>query len=341
MATAQITEEYPITHDPTRAPVPFGRWAPELLTRWLNTGDVHEKQRTLFTLCDFLHDPEQITACLATDLVPALCRQLEHTDATVRQKAALCLGVICGHAVGREDLLKNDVLTHLSWRFTDAVPLVRRNVHQVVVSLLRTPEGVSAGLEVNLTPLLLQRVVCELPEIVLLCLRSLQPLLKEDPKRGLLLGAVRTMNKLLRSEISSIRACAASCLHNLCRPTQGKNEATVLGSIPLLVTLLKDWDPAVRTQAAAALGSVLVTTPAKKLAVTLPTLRHLLDLAGEFAVPAAQMLAIQALAVLAAHPEARNKLREHVEVFEEAMRSEEEGVRVCAKRAMEEVMWVP
>ena len=70
MATARITEEYPITYEPARAPVPFGRWAPELLTRWLSTGDVHEKQRTLFTLCDYLHDPEHITACLETGAFP-------------------------------------------------------------------------------------------------------------------------------------------------------------------------------------------------------------------------------------------------------------------------------
>ena len=65
-------------------------------------------------------------------LVPALCRQLEHSDSTVRQRAALCLSLIAEHAVGRQDLLRHDALTHLSWRFMDKAPLVRRNVHQVI-----------------------------------------------------------------------------------------------------------------------------------------------------------------------------------------------------------------
>ena len=149
------------------------------------------------------------------------------------------------------------------------------------------------------------------------------------------------MNKLLTSDISSIRAAAAGCIHNLCRPTHGKNEATVLGSIPLLVSLLNDLDPAVRTQAAAALGSILITTPAKNLAVKLPAVQHLLALAQGSEVPAARMLAFQALAVLSAHPEAREKLREHTEVFEEGGKSENEGVRECSQRALEDVLWEP
>ena len=151
------------------------------------------------------------------------------------------------------------------------------------------------------------------------------------------------MNKLLLSDVSSIRAAAAGCLHNLSRPTHGKHEVTVLGTIPLLVTLLKDRDPAVRTEAAAALASVLITTPAKMLAVKLPAVQHLLALAEDVGEPAAQMQALQALAVLAAHPEARECLRGKgkVDVLEVAAESGADGVRVCARRALEAVRWEP
>ncbi|XP_037072840.1 radial spoke head 14 homolog [Pollicipes pollicipes] len=341
MATARITDEYPITYDATKAPVPYGRWAPGLITRWLTSRQVYEKQRTLFTLCDYLHDPEHITCCLQTGLVTVLCRLLEDDDSIVRHKSAQCLGVIAGHAVGREDLLRRDALTHLSWRFGDSVPLVRRNAHQVVTALLKTPEGVEAGLACDLIPQLLSHLLTELGEIMLLCLTSLQPLLREDPRRGLVLGGVRTMNQLLLSEVSSIRAAAAACLHYLCLPTQGKNEATALGSLPLLVRLLKDWDSAVRTQAAAAAGAVLVTTPAKMLAMQLPMLDHLLALTREGDVPEARMLALQALATLASHPEARRRLRAERDVLDDASQSPNEGVSRCAARALEEVLWDP
>ena len=173
-----------------------------------------------------------------------------------------------------------------------------------------TEEGVTAGLQAALIPQLLSRVGCELPEIVLLCLRSLRPVLREDPRAGLLPGGVRVMSKLLLSDTSSIRAAAAGCLHNLSRPTHGKHEVTLLGTTPLLVTLLKDRDPPARTETASALASVLITTPAKMLAVKLPAVQHLLALVQDVGEPATQMQALQALAVLAAHPEARECLRQ-------------------------------
>ena len=77
------------------------------------------------------------------------------------------------------------------------------------------------------------------------------------------------------------------------------------------------------------------------LAVKLPAVQHLLALARDVGEPAAQMQALQALAVIAAHPEARECLREKVGVLEEAAESGGDGVRVCARRALETVRWEP
>ncbi|MBN3323949.1 RSP14 protein, partial [Atractosteus spatula] len=139
MATARISARLPPNIDPTRAPVAFGHRAVPKLVSALRDSDLLTRQRALMALCDLVHDPETAYQAIETGCLESLKALLKDEDSTVRLKTTEVLYLLATHNVGREALLRGDVLSPLSDLLEEPVAACRRNTHMALEMLAEFP----------------------------------------------------------------------------------------------------------------------------------------------------------------------------------------------------------
>ncbi|XP_010135139.1 PREDICTED: rhabdoid tumor deletion region protein 1-like [Buceros rhinoceros silvestris] len=140
MAHARISANLPPNIDPTKAPIAFGKRAFPKLKEELGSPELLTQQRALMALCDLVHDPGNIYQAIEVGFVDNLKSLLLHHDSTVRQKATQVLYIMAMHSVGRQELIKNGVISALAELLDDPVDICRKNMHQIFEMMAKLPE---------------------------------------------------------------------------------------------------------------------------------------------------------------------------------------------------------
>uniref|UniRef100_A0A8C5LM20 Condensin complex subunit 1 C-terminal domain-containing protein n=1 Tax=Leptobrachium leishanense TaxID=445787 RepID=A0A8C5LM20_9ANUR len=139
MAEARISSYLPPDIDPTKAPLAFGQRALPKLKEELQDPQLIMRQRALMALCDLVHDPENVYQAVNLCFLESLKDMLYDQDPTIREKTTEILHIIASHTVGREGILKNDIIIPLSHLLDDPVNICRRNMHQTFEMLSELP----------------------------------------------------------------------------------------------------------------------------------------------------------------------------------------------------------
>ncbi|KAM6052191.1 PREDICTED: rhabdoid tumor deletion region protein 1 [Chlamydotis macqueenii] len=141
MAHARISASLPPDIDPTKAAIAFGKRALPKLNEELQSPELLTQQQALMALCDLVHDPENVYQAIELGFLDNLKTLLLHHDSTVRQKTTEILYIMAMHNVGRQGLLKNEVLSALAELLDDPVDICRKNTHQIFEIMAKLPEG--------------------------------------------------------------------------------------------------------------------------------------------------------------------------------------------------------
>ncbi|XP_073530187.1 radial spoke head 14 homolog isoform X2 [Phyllobates terribilis] len=139
MAAARISPYLPPDIDPTKAAVAFGERALPKLKEELRDPALLTRQRALMAVCDLLHDPENVYQAVRLDFMESLKDLLYDEDCTVRQKTTEIFYIMAGHNIGRDGILRSDIIVAISHLLDDPVDICRRNVHQMYEMLSELP----------------------------------------------------------------------------------------------------------------------------------------------------------------------------------------------------------
>ncbi|KAG8597110.1 hypothetical protein GDO81_002167 [Engystomops pustulosus] len=151
MAEARTSPYLPPNIDPTKAPVAFGARALPKLNEELGAPELLSRQRALMALCDLLHDPENVYQAVHLGFMESLKTLLYDQDSTVRQKTTEIFYIMAGHNIGRDGILRNDIITSMSPLLDDPVDICRRNMHQTYEMLSELPAGLLAIIYIGLS----------------------------------------------------------------------------------------------------------------------------------------------------------------------------------------------
>lgn len=340
MAAAQITAKYPPNIDVTKAPLAYGKRALPRLYHELTGTDLLTKQRAARSLCDYLHDPENIAAALRVELARTLKRLLTDKDPTVRTKVTECLYVIAQHNIGRDAILKEGLIVPLSGRFIDKVAIVRQNAHHAMAMVSEIPWGAEAIVEAKLVPRLVARLDADFDPIKEYVFDTLHFCMKIDTKDALESFGMEIFTKYLKSPIVSLRAKAARNIMGLSRSLPGKNKAVEVKCMPLLVELLSDEDTDVRAFSAAAIMSIAITTRGKYTALAYDCIEPLIERIDDESSEV-RVNSLKALTCVSEAPEGRAALQQYLRRFKLRTKDPVPNVIKAAKRAVEVVSWKP
>uniref|UniRef100_W5M4H1 Radial spoke head 14 homolog n=1 Tax=Lepisosteus oculatus TaxID=7918 RepID=W5M4H1_LEPOC len=380
MATARISARLPPNIDPTRAPVAFGHRAVPKLVSALRDSDLLTRQRALMALCDLVHDPETAYQAIETGCLESLKALLKDEDSTVRLKTTEVLYLLATHNVGREALLRGDVLSPLSDLLEEPVAACRRNTHMALEMLAEFPaallevvaaelhaedngchafeavnpllalralaahvhhlEGALSVVDAGLVPRLVLKLQEECEEVQELILDTLTACLRVDALAALASDAVLALRDCLAHPSVGIRQRAARAMIGLSVPLEGKVRVCEEGVIPVLVGLLSDSHPDVSASAAGSLMNAAITTQGKYLALQAGAITSLLALVSS---PRTDVCAnaLRALTALAEAPPARQELLGHVELLETRRHDTNEIISRAAATAIRVITWTP
>ncbi|KAG9487389.1 hypothetical protein GDO78_007311 [Eleutherodactylus coqui] len=143
MAEVRISVYLPPDIDPTTAPVAFGERALPKLNEELQAPELLTRQRALMALCHLLHDPEDVFQAVRLGFMESLKNLLNDEDPTVRQKTTEIFHIMAGHNIGRDAILRSDIIT-MSHLLDDPVDICRKNMHQTYEMLSELPADVPA-----------------------------------------------------------------------------------------------------------------------------------------------------------------------------------------------------
>ncbi|XP_015221436.1 radial spoke head 14 homolog isoform X1 [Lepisosteus oculatus] len=367
MATARISARLPPNIDPTRAPVAFGHRAVPKLVSALRDSDLLTRQRALMALCDLVHDPETAYQAIETGCLESLKALLKDEDSTVRLKTTEVLYLLATHNVGREALLRGDVLSPLSDLLEEPVAACRRNTHMALEMLAEFPAvlasprqrfwpwgrtwevlkqevcrstGALSVVDAGLVPRLVLKLQEECEEVQELILDTLTACLRVDALAALASDAVLALRDCLAHPSVGIRQRAARAMIGLSVPLEGKVRVCEEGVIPVLVGLLSDSHPDVSASAAGSLMNAAITTQGKYLALQAGAITSLLALVSS---PRTDVCAnaLRALTALAEAPPARQELLGHVELLETRRHDTNEIISRAAATAIRVITWTP
>ncbi|NXP52886.1 RSP14 protein, partial [Heliornis fulica] len=339
MAHTRISDNMPPEIDPTKAPVAFGKRALPKLIEELESPELLNQQRALMTLCDLLHNPENVYQAIEIGLMDNLKTLLLHHDSTVRQKTTQIFHIMVTHHVGRQGLIKNGVISALTKLMDDPVDICRKNTHHIFETMAKLPEGAVGILHAGLVPLLVFKLKTESDEIQELILDTLSNCLHVEAAEALAAGAVTILKEKLTHSSAAIRSKAAWVLLGIGTHPEGKSvlceEVT-----PLLVNLLEDTDPEVQAAATGALMFATIKPQGRFSALGAAAIPPLLKLVAE-ETSKARLSAIKTLTMLAELPEGRKTLLDHIDTFQQCLNDPCEAVKRAAKIAISVIKWKP
>ncbi|XP_053557971.1 radial spoke head 14 homolog [Bombina bombina] len=340
MAQARISSSLPPNIDHTKASVAFGERALPKLNEELKDPELITRQRSLMALCDLVHDPENVYKALRLGFLEGLKNLLYDEDGTVRQKTTEVLYIMARHSMGREGILKSDIIPALSRLLDDPVAVCRKNMHQTFEMVSELPAGAAALVDADLVPHLVEKLNSELEEIQELILDTLYYCLKADTAQALNSGAVFVLKDKLNHKSVGIRRKAACALMGISVPLTGKDKVCQEDVVPLLVHLLEDSDTMVRANAAGALMNVTVTTQGKYAALGCGAIPKLLALLGD-GCSKVRLNCLKALTTLSEAPEGRKVLLQNVNQIQGYVEDPSEAVRRAAAIAVRVIQWKP
>ncbi|XP_053326350.1 radial spoke head 14 homolog [Spea bombifrons] len=340
MANTRISSYLPPDIDPTKAPIAFGERALPKLKEELGDPKLITRQRALMALCDLVHDPENVYKAVTLGFLESLKYLLYDQDCTVREKTTEVFYIIAGHNVGREGILRSDIIIALSQLLDDPVDICRRNVHQTFEMLAELPAGASALVESDLLSQLVNKLECEQEDIQQLILETLHFCLRVDAIQALSAGAVGILKKKLSHPLVGIRRNAACALMDICVPREGKNRVCQEDVVPLLVQLLDDSDAEVRANVAGALMNITITTQGKYAAFHCGAIPKLLALVTD-GHSRVRLNCLKALTTLSEAPEGRKVLLQDVNIVQGCLMDTSEAVRRAADIAVQVILWKP
>ncbi|NXE06913.1 RSP14 protein, partial [Lophotis ruficrista] len=329
MAHARISAKLPPDIDPTKAAIAFGKRALPKLKEELQSPELLTQQRALMALCDLVHDPENVYQAIELGFLDNLKTLLLHHDSTVRQKTTEILYIMALHNVGRQGLLKNEVLSALAELLDDPVDICRKNTHQIFEIMAKLPEGAVGVLHAGLVPLLLPKLNTELDGIQELILDTLSSCIRVEASEALATDAIAILKEKLTHSSEAIRSKAAWVLLEIGAHPEGKS-VVCEEVIPVLVRLLEDPDPEVQASAAGALMFATVKPEGRFSALGAEAIPPLLKLVAE-ETSKARLNAIKTLTMLAGLPEGREALLDHTDTFQQCLNDPCEAVRRAAK----------
>ncbi|XP_075071511.1 radial spoke head 14 homolog [Mixophyes fleayi] len=340
MAEARISTYIPPNIDPTKAPIAFGERALPKLNEELRDPELLTRQRALMALCDLVHDPENVYQAVNLGFMESLKNLLYDQDGTIRQKTTEVFYIMASHNVGREGILRKEVIIALSHLLDDRVDICRRNTHQTFQMLSELPAGAATLVDVGLVSQLMSKVDSELEEIQEVILDTLHFCLQADVTQALSAGAVSILKGKLSHPLVGIRRKAACALMEICVPLEGKESVCQANMVPLLVLLLEDGDTEVRANAAGALMYITITTQGKYAALQSGAIPKLLDLVKD-THSKVRLNCLKALTNLSEAPEGRHVLLGGVDVIQGCMEDSSEAVRIAAAIAVRVIQWKP
>merc|ERR1712166_601838 len=232
-ATARITQAVPANVDPIKATLAFGDRAIPRLERELQSTDLLTVQRALMALCDMIRNPQHIRTSLNQGITPCLLKLFSHADGVVRQKSSEAVLHFAGHAIGRDAIVKQQLMKSLASLFKDSVAVVRLNV-QNIMQLTSTQQAGAYQL--------LECLQSETePAIQNTILMTLYNTMKVNTDVLLNGGAMKVFVQFLDSSTDvSIRKNVARNIMALSIPLDGKVQACENDAIPPLVFLLRN-----------------------------------------------------------------------------------------------------
>ncbi|KAE8634535.1 hypothetical protein XENTR_v10002341 [Xenopus tropicalis] len=340
MAQARISCCLPPNIDPTKSPVAFGERALPKLNEELKDSELITRQRALMALCDLVHDPENVYQAVHLGFLESLKSLLHDQDSTVRQKATEVFYIMAGHSVGRQGILKSDVIPAISKLLDDPVVICRQNMHKTFEMVSELPAGAAALVKANLVVQLVQKLECELEDIQMIILETLHFMLQTDVLQALSAGAVGILKGKLSHPSAGIRRMAAKALMDICVPLEGKETVCQEEVVPLLVHLLQDSDNEVRANAAGALMNITITTQGKYAAINSGAIPKLLALVSD-GYSRVRLNSLKALTTLSEAPEGRKVLLADVNIIQSCLDDQSEAVRRAAAIAIQVIQWKP
>ncbi|XP_075687855.1 radial spoke head 14 homolog [Rhinoderma darwinii] len=340
MAEARISPYSPPHIDPTKAHVAFGERALPKLNEELRDPELPTRQRALMALCDLAHDPDNVYQAVRLGFMESLKNLLFDQDCTVRQKTTEIFYIMAGHNVGRDGILRSDVIIAMSHLLDDPVDICRRNMHQTYEMLSELPAGAAALVDAGLVSQLVKKLESELDEIQEVILDTLHFCLQADATQALGAGAVMILKRKLSHPLVSIRRKAACTLMEICVPLEGKESVCKAEVIPLLVQLLDDSDAEVRANVAGALMYITITTQGKYAALHSGATPKLLALVKD-SHSKVRLNCLKALTTLSETPEGRKILLQDVNLIIGCMEDPSEAVKRAASVAVRVIQWKP
>ncbi|NXF05677.1 RSP14 protein, partial [Smithornis capensis] len=340
MAQPRISAKLPPDIDPTKAPLAFGRRALPKLNEELESPDLLTQQRALMALCDLVHDPEKVYQAVEIGFLDNLKTLLVHPDSIVRQKTTEVLYLMAMHSVGRQGLIKNEVISALTGLLEDPVDICRKNTHQIFELMTKVPEGAVGVLQAGLIPHLVLKLKTELDDILELILGTLSNCLHVEVSEALATGAVTILKEKLTHPSAAIRSKAAWVLLEISSHPQGKIPVCEDGVIPMLVSLLEDTSPEVQASVTGALMFAVVTPQGRSSAMEAEAIPPLLKLVAE-ETSKARLNAIKTLTLLGELPEGRETLLDHTDTFQQCLDDPREAVKRAAQIAISVIEWKP
>ncbi|XP_046860020.1 radial spoke head 14 homolog [Xenia sp. Carnegie-2017] len=341
MAGTVISNQLPPNIDITKAPLAYGQRALPKLNRELNGTDVLTKHRALMSLCDILHDPQNISEALNVGIVLSLKKLLTSDDSTIRHKTTEVLFIIASNASGRNAFLEYEIILPLSKLFNDTIYESRKNSHLAIEMLSHHISGQQGIVEAGLIPVLVALLFEETDDIKGIILDTLHYCMRVNTSDALNNNGMNVFVRLLSHSSPVIRGKAARDIMDLSFPLDGKNKAVEVGAIKSLVPLLHDSDADVRAKTAGAIMVITITTPGKYSAIEediLPSLVLLLsDNSSEV-----RLNVLKALTTLAEAPKGREILVENVEKVTKLINDyDSPAVRKAAQIAVKVITWKP
>ncbi|XP_037366140.1 radial spoke head 14 homolog [Talpa occidentalis] len=340
MAHARISMYQPPDIDPTKAAIAYGCRALPKLNEELQSEVLLTRLKALVALCDLMHDPEHVHEAINIGCLVSLKDLLNDTNNMVRIKATEVLHIMATHNVGRDGILKHDIIPALSFLLNDSQSECRKNLFLTFKHIAQMPSGAQGIINSGLIPSLVWKLQKEEEEIQVLLLDTLSFCLMEDASEALNSRVVPILKEKLLSTNENIRSKAARTLIAVSIPLDGKNQVWKCDVIPILVHLLKDNDVNVQANAAGALMYATVTTEGKYAALDAEAIPLLLKLLNS-PLSQARLNAVKTLTMLAEAPEGRKFLQACVPNFRRLELDISMAVRRAAQIAIQVIEWKP
>ncbi|KAL0978952.1 hypothetical protein UPYG_G00178380 [Umbra pygmaea] len=339
MASTRISEQLPHI-DTTQSSVGFGNRALPRLYLELQDPQLYIRQRALAVLCDLVHDPEKAYEAVYNGCLERLKVMLQDSDSSVRIKTTEAVYLIAAHNVGRDALIKWDVVAPLSDLLDDPVDACRNNVHRALKRLAEVPAGAEYIVSSGLVPQLVMKLPVEKDDVLASILATLCYCVRVDALPALESHCVLVLRNLLSHPSPDIRRSVATALMAISVPLEGKHKVCDGGVLPDLVKLLSGPDLGVTASAAGTIMYTAIITKGKFQAIEAGAIPPLLKLV-QSEDKAVCANALRALTTLAEVPCAREQLREQLPLLEGRLNHPASIIRRAAATAIRVISWTP